>query len=82
MEHRTRLFEAGVLVSLHLYPAPQHVDPAHAAWGAADDVLAALGGGLCTILQASFREFLFYALQCIEPEADPRSLQGDLRATG
>src|SRR5215211_473456 len=32
-------------VSLHLYPAPQHVDPSHAAWGAADAVLALLRGG-------------------------------------
>jgi hypothetical protein len=30
----------------------------------------------------NFGEFSFHALQCIEPEADPRSLQGDLRATG
>jgi hypothetical protein len=47
---------------LHLYPAPQHVVPTHAALVTLEAILAALAGDLCKILQANFGEFPFHAL--------------------
>jgi hypothetical protein len=52
----------GIFVSLHLYPAPQDVEPRSPVWMPSRAILAALGAGLFKILHPNFREYPFYAL--------------------
>jgi hypothetical protein len=54
---------AEVFVTMHIHPAPQHVDPTHAAWRASEAILSALRGYLCRILHLNFREFTFYEVR-------------------
>src|SRR5215210_5965768 len=52
-----------LFVSLHLYPAPQHVEPRRPRWMRSQAILAPLRARLCKILHANFREYPFHALR-------------------
>jgi hypothetical protein len=52
----------GLCEFLHLYPAPQHVDPRPPWWMRSGAILAAPRGDLCKILHPNFGEYLFHAL--------------------
>ena len=62
-QQRGRPSARGLFVLLHLYPAPQDVDPRPPWWMRSQTILAALRTVLCIMLDGNFREYPFHALR-------------------
>jgi hypothetical protein len=61
--HKKLIISSWLFAPLDIYSAPQHVVHRFGARRRLDATLAALSGGLCRILQATFGELTFHALR-------------------